>query len=64
MTCAEQLADFVNRTSFDDISNAARLQLKIRVLDSLACAIGAIGGGPVELIRDLVEEFDGKGSCT
>jgi 2-methylcitrate dehydratase len=64
MTCAEQLAEFVNRTSFDDISNAARLQLKIRVLDSLACAIGAIGGGPVELIRDQVEEFDGKGSCT
>src|SRR5438034_4471714 len=29
MTCAEQLAGFVSRASFDDISNAARLQLKI-----------------------------------
>jgi 2-methylcitrate dehydratase len=64
MTYAQQLAEFVSRTSFDDISNAARLQLKIRVLDSLGCAIGAIDGGPVELVRDQVEEFDGKGSCT
>jgi 2-methylcitrate dehydratase len=64
MTYAEQLADFVSRMSFDDISNVARIQLKIRVLDSIGCAIGAIGGGPVELVRDQVEEFDGKGSCT
>ena len=35
MTYAEQLAEFVSRTSFDDISNAARIQLKIRVLDSI-----------------------------
>ena len=64
MTCAEQLAGFVNRASFDDISNAARLQLKIRVLDALGCAIGAMGGDPVALLRDQVEEFDGEGSCT
>ena len=43
MTYAEQLAEFVNLASFDDISGAARMQLKIRILDSLGCAIGAIG---------------------
>lgn len=64
MTHAEQLAEFVCRASFDDISEAARVQLKIRVLDSLGCAIGALGDGPVELVRSQVEEFDGKGSCT
>jgi len=64
VTHAEQLADFVTRASFDDISEAARAQLKIRVLDSLGCAIGAIGGGPVQFIRDQVEEFDGNGDCT
>jgi 2-methylcitrate dehydratase len=64
MTHAEQLAEFVSRTSFDDISDAARIQLKIRVLDSLGCAIGALGSDPVELIRKQVEEFDGRGSCT
>ena len=64
MTCAEQLAGFVSRASFDDISSAARLQLRIRVLDALGCAIGAIGADPVALLRDQLEEFDGGGSCT
>src|SRR5689334_11510605 len=64
MTCAEQLAGFVSRASFDDISSAARLQLKIRILDALGCAIGAMGGNPVALLRDQVEEFDGEGNCT
>ena len=64
MTHAEHLAEFVNRASFDDISAAACMQLKIRILDSLGCAIGAIGSGPVQLVREQVEEFDGNGSCT
>lgn len=64
MTQAEQLAEFASRASFDDLSDGARIQLKIRVLDSLGCAIGALGSGPVELIRKQVEEFDGEGSCT
>lgn len=64
MTQAEQLAEFVVRASFDDIADAARSQLKIRVLDSLGCAIGAIEADPVQSIRDQVEEFDGKGCCT
>ena len=64
VTHAEQLAEFVSRASFYQLSRAARLQLKIRVLDSLGCAIGAIGGGPVRLLRKQVEEFDSNGSCT
>ena len=64
MTYAEQLAEFVSVASFENISDAARIQLKIRVLDSLGCALGAIGSEPVALLRDQVEEFDGKGVCT
>jgi 2-methylcitrate dehydratase len=64
VTFAEQLAEFVNRASFDDISDDARMQLKIRILDSLGCAIGAMGSGPVQLVYEQVEEFDGKGNCT
>ena len=64
ITYAQQLAEFMSRASFDDISNAARLRLKIRVLDSLGCPIGAMGSDPVALIREQVEEFDGEGSCT
>ena len=45
MTLVEQLAAFVTRAAYDDLSPEARAQLKIRVLDSLACAVGALIGG-------------------
>jgi 2-methylcitrate dehydratase len=64
VTYAEQLAEFVSRASFDDLAPAARVQLKIRVLDSIGCAIRAIGDNPVRFVHDQVEEFDGKGCCT
>jgi 2-methylcitrate dehydratase len=64
MTIAEELASFVVKTSYEDISDAARLQLKIRVLDSLGCAIGAVSGEPVKLIRRQVEDFGSGGRCT
>jgi 2-methylcitrate dehydratase len=64
MTHAEQLAAFVIRASSDDLSEEARHQLKIRILDGLGCAIGALKGEPVRLIKDQVEEFDGAQHCT
>jgi len=64
MTRVEQLADFVLRASFDDLSEAARKQLKIRILDSLGCAFGAVEGEPVQMLRRHIEEFDGAGKCT
>jgi len=64
MTHAEQLAAFVVRASYDDLSEAARQQLKIRVLDGLGCAIGAQQGEPIRLLRAQIEEFDGAGHCT
>src|SRR5262249_13347169 len=64
MTRAEQLAAFVVRASYDDLSATARQQLKIRVLDALGCAIGALEGEPVRLVRQQAEEFGGVGHCT
>jgi len=64
MTVAEQLAAFVSRVSFQDLSPAAVEQLKIRVLDALGCAIGAVEGEPVRLILAQVEEFGGAPLCT
>ncbi len=64
MTEAQQLAEFVDRTSFSDLSDAAREQLKIRVLDSLGCAIGAVEGEPVRMIRKHIEDFGRSGHCT
>jgi 2-methylcitrate dehydratase len=64
MTQAEQLAAFAVRASYDDLSEAARRELKIRVLDALGCALGALGGPPLRLIQAQIEEFGGAGRCT
>ena len=61
LTIAERLAGFATRASYDDLSEEARDQLKIRVLDALACAIGALDGEPMRLVRAQVEEFDHSG---
>ncbi len=47
MTHVERIADFVTRASFDALSTQARDQIKIRILDSLGCAIGALEGQPI-----------------
>jgi 2-methylcitrate dehydratase len=64
MTAVEELADFVVTRSWDDLSDPARLELKIRVLDSLGCALGATNATPVRAIRAQVEEFGGRPLCT
>lgn len=64
LTLAGHLARFAALSSYDTLSEAAREQLKIRVLDSLACAIGALDGAPVRLVRAQVTEFDPSGPCS
>ena len=63
-TLVERLACFAAGASYDDLSEAAREQLKIRVLDALACALGALGGEPVRIVRAQVDEFGGSGPCS
>jgi 2-methylcitrate dehydratase len=63
MPLASELALFVSKTSYEDLSENARQQLKLRVLDSLACAVGALDGGPVRLVRQQTEDFGGKPHC-
>ncbi|OOP55732.1 MAG: 2-methylcitrate dehydratase [Candidatus Brocadia carolinensis] len=64
MTQVEQIAAFVRRASYDDLSDEVRSQLKIRVLDTLGCAIGAVDGEPIQLIRTLIDDLGGAGLCT
>ncbi len=64
MTLVEQLADFVVRASYDSISQEARQQLKIRVLDGLGCAIGALEGEPIQKLRMHLDEFGGNPLAT
>src|SRR5947199_65048 len=59
MKQVEQLAAFVVGASFESLSAAARQDLKVRVLDSLGCAIGALQGEPVKLLRAQLDEFGG-----
>jgi len=63
-THAERLAGFASRATWENISPVAREALKIRVLDSLGCAYGALRGEPVGMLREQVDEFGGNPLCT
>jgi 2-methylcitrate dehydratase len=60
MTQVEQLANFVVRMTYEDLSEEARQQLKIRILDALGCAIGALEGPPIKMLRVQIEDFGGR----
>ncbi len=64
MTVAEELAAFIVKASYDDLSDSAVMQLKIRVLDSLGCALGALDGEPVKAVRKQLDDFGGNPLCT
>ncbi len=64
MTLVEELARFVVHTRYEDLSEAARRELKIRVLDSLGCAIGALDGEPIRLLREQINDFGGNPLAT
>jgi 2-methylcitrate dehydratase len=64
MTHAEQMAAFVSRARYEDLSQLAREQLKIRVLDALGCALGALGSPTTRAIFEHTEDFGGSGLCS
>jgi len=60
----EQLSSFVTNASYKDMSAEALRQIKVRVLDSLACAIGAIEVEPIGRLRNQIEVFGGRPLAT
>src|SRR5215472_16385921 len=60
MTQVEQLAVFIMHTQYEDLSEDAKQQLKIRILDALGCAFGAIEGPPIKMLQAQLEDFGGK----
>lgn len=64
MTMAEEMGEFIARSSPEQLTPAGRLQLKIRILDALGCAIAALDGGPVRRVRGFVADFPLAGPCT
>ena len=60
----DQVADFVVGATVADVEANAMRQLKRNVLDSIACAVGALDGELIGLIRAHAEEFSGRPTAT
>ena len=63
-TEVERLAAFVTSTSWEQLTPEAVEALELRVLDSLGCAIGALGSDVLRAVRGEVEELGGRPLCT
>ncbi len=59
MTIVQELARFVVDASYEKMSEAARHAIKLHILDALGCAIGALDGSPIKIIRSQIDEFGG-----
>jgi 2-methylcitrate dehydratase len=64
MTMVEDMARFAVQSDVTSLSQSTVLQLKIRVLDALGCALGALDGDPVRRVRKFVADFSRNGRCT
>jgi 2-methylcitrate dehydratase PrpD len=60
----DRLAEFVVNADHSDIGGHARATLKRNVLDSIACAIGALDGELIPAIRAQAEQFSGRPTAT
>lgn len=62
---AEGIATFACRAKYVDLTAERRERLKVSVLDSLACAMNALGAPPIEACLAQAKEFGGSdGRCT
>src|SRR5215467_6089148 len=64
MTQVEQLADFIANAGLIDMSAVAVQQLKIRVLDAVGCALGALSSELIRTLKEQVDDFGGRAHCT
>ncbi|MBV8942736.1 MAG: MmgE/PrpD family protein [Solirubrobacterales bacterium] len=63
-TSVQRLARFACAARFEQISEEGREQLKLRILDSLGCALGALGADVPEMVHDQVAELGGNPLAT
>lgn len=63
-TEVQRLAEFVDHARYDDLSPEATEQLKIRVLDTVGVAIGALDAEPIIAIRELFKDLGDTGRAT
>jgi 2-methylcitrate dehydratase len=55
ISLAERLGEYAASLSYDDLGETVVLEAKKRLLDSIGCAMGAYGEGPVKAARRLAE---------
>jgi len=60
----DDLAGFVVAAGPADLAGRSRAMLKRNVLDSIACAVGALDGELVPAIREHAEQFSGRPTAT
>jgi 2-methylcitrate dehydratase len=60
----QQLARWATTRRFEDLPSDGLDYLKLLVLDTLGCAIGALRGGPIGAIRGVEQEAGGNPQCT
>jgi len=63
MTIVQKMASFIKNAKFKDLSGSSREQLKIRILDSLGVAIGAIRAETIRALRVHIDEFGRSAQC-
>src|ERR1700756_2183037 len=60
----DRLADFVVIADRTDLNGRILRALKRNVLDSIACAVGALDGEFIPAVRAHAEEFSGRHTAT
>ena len=63
MTTTADFAEFIESTTYDDLSEEVVEGIKKRVLDSIGIALGSVGDEPVEIVRETVRELDPEGGA-
>src|SRR5271165_2370060 len=62
---AQGIAKFASRVTYEDLTHERRDRLKVSVLDSLACAINALGVPPIVACVEQAKQFGGSDAqCT
>ncbi|MFB6263171.1 MAG: MmgE/PrpD family protein [Bradymonadaceae bacterium] len=60
MQMVHELARFAHDADFSELDDDSVEQLKLRVLDGLGCALGALDAEPVRRVREQVDELGGS----
>ena len=62
---AQDIAKFAHRMTYEDLTPERRERLKVSVLDSLGCAICALGVPPIAACLEQAKQFGGSDArCT